>query len=170
MKCNSAETKAINTDSLALVRQTDSLAAIIQPIDTAKLAEPAIGITEEDLANNEKYSSVMKPFNLYFRTNETSYITTDENQKFLSEAKTYLLTNKDKTLAIIGHSDSYGSVELNQKLSETRAASVKKQLTAEGFSAMQLLIEVKGETEPIASNETEEGRKANRRVSLAINQ
>lgn len=158
-------------DSLALLNTTaDSLVAESAAADTIALATPAVGTTEEDLAKNEKYSSVFKPLNLYFRTNEANYIKTDENQKFLDEAKAYLAQHSDKSLSLTGHTDSDGADDANLKLSERRATDVKKQFTAKGFKADQLTTDAKGETEPAASNDTAEGKKANRRVTIVVNQ
>lgn len=164
----------IASDSLAIA---DSLAllqtAVVDTVATdtvTSLATPAAGITEDDLAKNEKYSSVFKPMNLYFRTNEANYIKTDENQKFLDEAKAYLAENKDKSLSLTGHTDSDGAEDANMKLSSKRASDVKKQLQGKGFEASQLATDAKGELEPAASNDTPEGKKANRRVTIVINQ
>lgn len=164
----------IASDSLAIA---DSLAllqtAVVDTVATdtvTSLATPAAGITEDDLAKNEKYSSVFKPMNLYFRTNEAIYIKTDENQKFLDEAKAYLAENKDKSLSLTGHTDSDGAEDANMKLSSKRASDVKKQLQGKGFEASQLATDAKGELEPAASNDTPEGKKANRRVTIVINQ
>ena len=107
---------------------------------------------------------------MYFRTNEANYIKTDENQKFLDEAKAYLAEHSDKSLSLTGHTDSDGADDANLKLSERRAIDVKKQLTAKGFKADQLATDAKGETEPAATNDTPEGKKANRRVTIVVNQ
>ncbi len=158
-------------DSLALINiAADTIVADSAAIDSVALAIPAAGTTEEDLAKNEKYSSVFKPMNLYFRTNEANYIKTDENQKFLDEAKAYLAEHPDKSLSLTGHTDSAGADDANMKLSERRATDVKNQFTAKGFKAAQLTTAAKGETEPAASNDTPEGKKANRRVTIVVNQ
>jgi outer membrane protein OmpA-like peptidoglycan-associated protein len=174
MDCSSTETAVVNTDSLARARMTDSLAALPKAdsikTDTVALATPAAGITEDDLAKNEKYASVFKPMNLYFHTNEANYIKTDENEKFLKEAKAYLAEHKDKALSLTGHTDSDGADDANMKLSERRSKDVKKQFVAKGFSAEQLTTDAKGETQPAASNDTPEGKKANRRVTIVVNQ
>lgn len=168
--CDSDQAATIAVDSTALIDSS----TILAPIDTAvvdtALVTPAVGITEDDLAKSEKYSSVFKPMNLYFHTNEANYIKTDENEKFLTEAKAYLTEHKDKSLSLTGHTDSDGADDANMKLSERRASDVKKQLVARGFYAEQLTADAKGETEPVASNETAEGKKANRRVSIVVNQ
>ena len=67
-----------------------------------------------------------------------------------------------------GHTDSTGSDEYNQALSERRANTVKAALAAGGLSAASLRAVGLGETDPIDSNDTEEGRAQNRRVVVVI--
>ena len=67
-----------------------------------------------------------------------------------------------------GHTDSTGSDDYNQQLSDRRAASVKAQFVAAGLPAANVRAVGKGETQPIASNDTEEGRAQNRRVVIVI--
>ncbi len=67
-------------------------------------------------------------------------------------------------ITITGHTDSQGSPEANLRLSEARANSVADYFVEQGISRDRIIIVGKGETEPIASNDTEEGRAQNRRV------
>lgn len=69
---------------------------------------------------------------------------------------------------VVGHTDSTGSEAYNQRLSERRANSVTSYLNARGVDAQRLKSEGRGENEPIASNQTEEGRRMNRRVDIVI--
>ena len=73
-----------------------------------------------------------------------------------------------KTLTIIGHTDSKGTASYNQGLSERRAAAVGTYMISLGFKG-DLVTIGKGESSPIASNETETGRAKNRRVEIVIN-
>jgi outer membrane protein OmpA-like peptidoglycan-associated protein len=72
------------------------------------------------------------------------------------------------TLTIVGHTDSKGSAEYNQKLSEQRALSVAQYLESKDVNPVRLATLGKGETDPIASNDTESGRQANRRVEIYV--
>jgi len=65
-----------------------------------------------------------------------------------------------------GHTDSVGSDSYNQRLSERRANAVKNDLISRGVPASQLTAVGYGETRPVASNDTAEGRAANRRVEI----
>ena len=72
------------------------------------------------------------------------------------------------TVDVIGHTDSVGSEDYNQRLSEARARSVAEYLSSQGTMPARLLIAGMGEAQPIASNATPEGRAQNRRVNLQI--
>jgi len=74
----------------------------------------------------------------------------------------------DTNIQIYGYTDSTGSAEYNLKLSDERAASVKAYLATKGLSASRFVTKGMGIAEPIASNDTPEGRSQNRRVEFAI--
>ena len=76
----------------------------------------------------------------------------------------------DAQVLVTGHTDSVGSVEFNMALSEMRAQTVVNYLIKRGLDPNQFTAIGKGETEPVASNKTEDGRKANRRVTFSIDQ
>ncbi|MGF6332341.1 OOP family OmpA-OmpF porin [Pseudomonas sp. BS3782 TE3695] len=80
------------------------------------------------------------------------------------------LQNTDvASIKVIGHTDSQGSDTYNQKLSERRASSVAAYLLSQGVAPNKLTSEGRGESQPVAENDTEEGRAQNRRVELHIN-
>ncbi|HSG74532.1 MAG TPA: OmpA family protein [Burkholderiales bacterium] len=72
------------------------------------------------------------------------------------------------TLTVVGHTDSTGSNTYNQKLSEERALSVAQYLESRNVNGMRLATAGKGETVPVASNASEAGRQANRRVEIYV--
>jgi outer membrane protein OmpA-like peptidoglycan-associated protein len=67
-----------------------------------------------------------------------------------------------------GHTDSTGSDDYNQALSERRAASVKAQIVGTGMAEPEVRAVGLGETQPVASNDTDEGRAQNRRVVIVV--
>jgi outer membrane protein OmpA-like peptidoglycan-associated protein len=71
-------------------------------------------------------------------------------------------------LAVEGHTDSVGGDEYNQNLSERRAESVRDYFVQQGIQAGSIVARGFGKTEPIASNDTPEGRQQNRRVELIL--
>lgn len=83
----------------------------------------------------------------------------------------YNLLNNDPTIhaTIIGHTDNVGSDSDNQLLSERRANAIKSALVSKGIATTRISTLGKGESEPIADNATEAGRKINRRTELKIN-
>lgn len=78
---------------------------------------------------------------------------------------------KDVNLEVIiavGHTDSDGSDAYNQKLSVSRAESVKKYLVSKGIEANRVYSEGKGEKQPVADNKTRDGKAKNRRVEIEV--
>lgn len=86
----------------------------------------------------------------------------------LDKVITWLKENPDLMVQIDGHTDWDGSDEYNQALSERRAKSVYDYFVAHGVKADRLRYKGYGESRPIATNETAEGRQQNRRVELTI--
>jgi len=72
------------------------------------------------------------------------------------------------TLTIVGHTDNTGAADYNQKLSEGRALSVARYLEAKDVNPLRIATSGKGETQPFASNSSESGRQANRRVEIYV--
>ncbi|REA57675.1 flagellar motor protein MotB [Dyadobacter luteus] len=124
--------------------------------------------SETDLANKERFESIFKPIDLYFPTASSEYIKTDQNQLFIAEAKKFLSDHADKKLMLTGHTDNEDSAEWNLVLSRKRANFVKKQFVALGLPENRIITDGKGESEPKASNETAQGKRANRRVSIVV--
>ena len=79
-----------------------------------------------------------------------------------------LEANPTVKVELHGHTDSIGSDAYNQALSDKRANAVRDYLVSKGISANRLNAIGKGELDPVASNETPEGRAQNRRVELNI--
>jgi outer membrane protein OmpA-like peptidoglycan-associated protein len=82
---------------------------------------------------------------------------------------TMVLKEYNKTvIEVAGHTDSSGSDQYNMQLSERRAQSVASYLSSQGVQSSRLITVGAGETRPVASNDTEQGRSANRRVEMTI--
>jgi len=87
----------------------------------------------------------------------------------LDRIVTYLKQNPNAQARAVGYSDSGGSDELNQRLSKRRAQMVLDYLSTNGVPGVQLLpAEGAGAIDPVASNDTEEGRRQNRRVEVYV--
>jgi outer membrane protein OmpA-like peptidoglycan-associated protein len=87
----------------------------------------------------------------------------------LEEAAKTLKDESELTVSVNGYTDAIGSAEYNQRLSERRANSVKNYLETLGVSGSRLTAQGFGKTNPVASNDTAEGRAQNRRVELVVN-
>ncbi|MFY7739461.1 MAG: OmpA family protein [Flavobacterium sp.] len=74
----------------------------------------------------------------------------------------------DTNIVIYGYTDSTGKVEYNQTLSEQRSASVKEYLASKGLNTVRFSTTGMGIADPVATNDTPEGRSQNRRVEFAI--
>ncbi len=80
-----------------------------------------------------------------------------------------VLVEFDKTLiSVFGHTDDTGPDNVNQRISEQRGMSVAQHLMDQGVNRNRVLVVGYGESRPVASNETEEGRNRNRRVELRL--
>ena len=81
----------------------------------------------------------------------------------------FMNENKDKRVALSGHTDSIGTPAYNQKLSERRVNSVKDYVVKKGVNSGRISGQGFGESKPIADNKTKEGRAKNRRVEIKVN-
>lgn len=91
-----------------------------------------------------------------------------ETRKNLDKLASSLKNYKDTEVKILGHTDNKGTATYNQDLSERRAGSVKTYLTSQGVQGSRLLTMGYGESDPVATNNTEDGRSLNRRVEIVL--
>ncbi len=103
---------------------------------------------------------------ILFGVNESN-ISAEARNNLTTLAET-LKKYEDTNILIEGHTDSTGSDELNQRLSEARAQSVADNLRNAGVAGARLTTEGYGSAQPIADNSSQEGRTQNRRVEVAI--
>ena len=106
------------------------------------------------------------PSSITFPTNSA-----DLNAQFYNALGGVAMVLKEYNKTVIevaGHTDSTGSDQYNQQLSERRASSVANYLVGQGITQQRLLTVGAGETHPVASNDTEAGRAQNRRVEMTI--
>lgn len=89
-------------------------------------------------------------------------------RKRLRRAARSLAENPSSYIDIVGHTDSTGPADYNQRLSERRASAVANILLRNGVQPQRVRAYGRGESEPIASNATPEGRARNRRVEIII--
>ena len=104
--------------------------------------------------------------NLFFATNKTYIL--PQSEQAMSDLANFLLENPTVMIHIVGHTDAVGTDEANQILSEGRANAVRQNLIDRGVAPERMTAEGKGEKEPVADNDTDEGRQLNRRVEFTI--
>jgi len=103
---------------------------------------------------------------ILFATNSSTLQTQAKTN--ISKLATILGKYPDTNILVTGHTDSDGTEEYNQTLSEKRAKSVSDYTIGQGINSSRFSIIGLGETEPVASNETVDGKHLNRRVEIAI--
>jgi outer membrane protein OmpA-like peptidoglycan-associated protein len=121
------------------------------------------GVTVTRMGDN---ITLNMPSNITFALNSS-----DLNAQFFNalDGVSMVLKEYDKTvIEVAGHTDSSGSDQYNQSLSERRAQAVAGYLGSHGVKTQRLITIGAGEGHPVASNDTEQGRAANRRVELTI--
>ncbi|MBT8396358.1 MAG: OmpA family protein, partial [Gemmatimonadetes bacterium] len=102
--------------------------------------------------------------------NFDSAVITDEGEARLQEIGTVLITIMDADIEVHGHTDATGPESYNMGLSQRRAEAVRDWLL-ENYSdlaADQFTVRQFGETQPIETNDTREGRRMNRRVEIKV--
>ncbi|MFQ3267043.1 MAG: outer membrane protein OmpA-like peptidoglycan-associated protein [Colwellia sp.] len=115
--------------------------------------------------DGDKINLIM-PGNITFASNSA-----DINSNFTGVLNSVALVIEEfnKTLVVVaGHTDSSGSAQYNQKLSENRASSVAQYLRGQKVMNERLEIVGFGEVQPIANNQTAQGREINRRVEITL--
>lgn len=130
--------------------------ASFNPVYAEEPAKPSFQIEDGRL---------VLPGPIAFVTGGTEFAAgTEDVLKFVKaflDDKTYITL-----LRIEGHTDSDGDDQANQELSEKRAMAVAKWLVGQGIDCKRLLPVGFGENKPVASNETQEGKAANRRMEI----
>ena len=106
------------------------------------------------------------PSNVTFATNEASV--QPQFRATLDQVADVLKQYNQTYIDVYGHTDATGSDSYNLSLSQRRATSVADYLTSRGVQSARLGIRGFGETQPVASNDTEEGKAANRRVEIKL--
>ena len=117
-----------------------------------------------DVAVVEKVNKAAN--NIFFATGSSKLLA--KSFKSLKEVAQILKDNPSYKVDVDGHTDNTGSDDLNQKLSESRANSVKQYLVDNGIDESRIVATGYGETKPIADNKTAAGRSKNRRVEMKM--
>jgi outer membrane protein OmpA-like peptidoglycan-associated protein len=144
-----------------LINQEVALDPVTYKVQVTRAGEKAVQLTE-------KQAEVLKKAfeNLEFATGKD--IIKQSSYASLNELAALMKQNPEWKLKISGHTDNQGKAENNMLLSKKRALAVKKYLMSKGLNEKRFKAEWFGQTQPIADNNTEEGRQKNRRVEMLL--
>ncbi len=165
----------INYGQLAMVyrmgtKRTQKAVEIVKAPEPAPVVVPALKVVKPaPLPEPEPEPNVCDEFNgvlegVNFRSDSAEL--TGEGIRALDQAAEKLRQCEDVKLSISAHTDSVGAESYNQNLSERRAQSVLLNLVSRGISRSRMDAQAFGETQPIDTNSTPEGRLRNRRVEV----
>jgi OmpA-OmpF porin, OOP family len=139
-------------------------AAPAQPTAPAAPAAPAKPAAEAKPAPASVRQAVVIQADALFDFDKS--VVRPDGRKSIDEALAKLRGVDLELVIATGHTDSVGTDAYNQKLSERRAAAVKEYLVSKGIPASKVTTIGKGESQPVATNKTAEGRQKNRRVDI----
>ncbi|KZS42205.1 hypothetical protein AWE51_01815 [Aquimarina aggregata] len=123
------------------------------------LDESRLAVVEKSVANRTLYSGFGQKT---FKPDATLV-------NYALELKNYLNKYPNKNIQIIGHTDNVGSNEANLWYGQERANNVKKYLIAQGVEENKIKASSKGESDPIAPNDSDENKAKNRRIEIIVN-
>jgi outer membrane protein OmpA-like peptidoglycan-associated protein len=164
---------------IARVENAEQKVAATQARSDADAAQVAANASEQQAAELQRQLEILqaKPTDrgLVLTLGDTLFATGKSELKSgatanLDRVSDFLAEYPDRTAAIEGFTDSMGSEDSNQMLSERRADSVKRYLVGRGVQSNRLSSAGRGENAPVADNETPAGRQQNRRVEVVISE
>jgi len=139
-------------------------AAPAEPSPTAPAPTPSAAPEPARAAPSSVRQSVVIQADALFDFDKS--VVRPDGKKAIDEALAKLGGVDLEMVIATGHTDSVGTEAYNQKLSERRAAAVKAYLVSKGIPSSKVTTIGKGETQPVATNKTKEGRQKNRRVDI----
>ncbi len=134
-----------------------------------EISEEQIIVADTPLISTQTAIIEKTPFileDINFESNSATLLA--EAFKPLDELYMYLSKNPKTTISIIGHTDNVGAEKTNLILSRRRAETVAAVLIEKGISPDRIISQGKGESSPITTNDTPEGRQRNRRVEFLL--
>lgn len=113
-------------------------------------------------------TTIPKDLVINFAFDKSEFVSGLDASEYFEKSNAYFLNNSQAKLIITGHTDIVGTTEYNQALGLRRAQAMQKYFGSKGMSAERIIIESKGENEPVDNNNTKEGRANNRRTVVTI--
>jgi outer membrane protein OmpA-like peptidoglycan-associated protein len=180
MRDNAAQMASAQTEADRLKRENDARQASAQ----AQLDNAAKEKAQAEAEKVELRAQLLKQFNAVLATRDTArglivnmsdvlfdtgkYSLRPLAREKLAKVAGIVSGHPSLRLVVEGYTDSVGGDEYNQKLSEQRGGAVRDYLTQEGMSAGSVTARGFGKSQPVASNDTAQGRQQNRRVEIVI--
>lgn len=168
-------------DNLGLARANELKKLFAPPLDASrivvkgKLADAGDddrfksfeSISFRNLTNTAKIKETADRTLIYFPYNSTKRLDDPEIERYLNDVADRV-KKSGESIRLTGHTDSFGSASSNLRLGRYRADIIKTYLISKGIPEAKIISQSKGETEPIATNKTKDGRAKNRRTELQI--
>lgn len=129
---------------------------------------------EESVANDDESLTSLEEklrgntITLYFDSNAKKLDLDSEQRQYLTDLIDYLNKNSEGIVLATGHTDNEGDWNINKYISRKRAQFVRNYLISNGIDMNQVQATAAGAEEPVASNDTDEGRAKNRRVEITL--
>lgn len=157
-------TRAYENINLSFLRDTLLDGLTFEVIDEL----PEENLSREEVENLEQKLRTSLQ-NLYFETGASTLIVNDTLRQYILDLKRYLNVKPEASILLVGHTDNIGGAQQNLEYGQQRADFIRNMLSRAGISKAQIKTDSKGQAEPIATNETLEGRSKNRRVEIKLN-
>lgn len=155
------KTETVQTHPTATPENTVAQEAIVPVASDSTPSEKAI--PETPVANPQLQNSIAAAFA------PGATVPNRMDSQMITAITTALQQNPNATLTVNGYASSEGALVSNQQIAQARANAFKKYLIAQGITANRITAAGKGITDPIATNDTPEGRMKNRRVEITMN-
>ena len=139
----------------------------VEPKAVETVATPSVSVDEGRVKAIEKRLRA-KELVLYFDYDQPNTSLNDAQRKDLEDIQYYIAQNPESNISVVGHTDSKGTANYNERLSTARANFVTDYLTGQGANAQKFVTKGNGEEAPIATNKTAQGRAKNRRVVISL--
>ena len=156
------EAQKVQAEEEAKAKRIEEEAKITKEISDADLAK------QKAEAEARRNRPMLKTYTLTTHFDTNSYFLSEEDKRQISKIAEEVKNYDYKKIAIEGHTDSTGSKETNKRLSRQRARSVYDEFAKNGVDKTKLTYEGFAAELPVESNETAEGRAANRRTEIFV--
>ena len=151
----------------AQIRLASSDESLVDLVDDKIMGGVAYSFINGDLTDVEQRLRESN-ITLYFDTNSENILLDADQEQYFDDLKYLLSRNSDIKASVTGHTDDQGPSSGNRRLSKKRAETVRDFMVDEGISVDQIVAKGMGPDEPIANNNTDEGRAQNRRVEITV--